>query len=101
MLSACFISSANARAQASAPDLAIDSTRRDFGDVFAGEELDHVFTVRNAGSAPLELAEKSVTTGSNLPAFGDLVKAAAFKRGEPLRDHLLPVAASASRAAPS
>lgn len=35
------------------------TTRRDLGDVFAGEELDAAFAVRNAGTAPLELAQKS------------------------------------------
>jgi len=34
-------------------------TRRDFGEVFAGEELEAVFGVRNAGTAPLELSQKS------------------------------------------
>lgn len=35
------------------------ATRRDCGDVFAGEELEANFGVRNAGTAPLELAHKS------------------------------------------
>jgi hypothetical protein len=37
----------------------VDVTQRNFGDVFAGEELEHTFLVRNAGTKPLELAEKS------------------------------------------
>jgi hypothetical protein len=35
------------------------ATRRDCGDVFAGEELEVAFGIRNAGTAPLELAQKS------------------------------------------
>jgi hypothetical protein len=42
------------------PELAIDMTRRDFGEVFVGEELDQIFTVRNVGTAPLELANKTL-----------------------------------------
>ncbi|PYT08277.1 MAG: hypothetical protein DMF60_05140 [Acidobacteria bacterium] len=41
------------------PEVVITTTRRDFGDVFAGEELEAAFGVRNAGTAPLELAQKS------------------------------------------
>jgi hypothetical protein len=37
----------------------IGSTRRDFGDVFAGEELEQNFPVRNVGNKPLELAQRS------------------------------------------
>jgi len=45
---------ANAR-----PEVVMIATRRDFGEVFAGEELEAAFGVRNAGTAPLELAQKS------------------------------------------
>jgi hypothetical protein len=38
------------------PEVKIDSTRHDFGDVFLGEDISHVFTVRNFGPAPLELS---------------------------------------------
>ncbi|HKP87823.1 MAG TPA: hypothetical protein VJZ26_17105 [Blastocatellia bacterium] len=82
-LAASFIPAPSARAQAEAPDLVIESARRDFGDVFAGEELDHVFVVRNAGGAPLELAEKSVSTGSSLRESPGLIKAVSFKRAAP------------------
>jgi hypothetical protein len=46
------------------PQLVIDGTRRDFGEVFIGEELEQVFTVRNVGTAPLELANKMLTEQS-------------------------------------
>src|SRR5437660_44689 len=39
------------------PEVTMDTTRRDFGDVFAGEEIEHSFVVRNTGTKPLELAE--------------------------------------------
>lgn len=45
--------------RADAPDAVVEITRRDLGDVFAGEEIEYAFIVRNAGTKPLELAEKS------------------------------------------
>jgi hypothetical protein len=45
--------------QAAGPQVVMGLTRRDFGDVFAGEELEQNFPVRNAGTTPLELSEKS------------------------------------------
>ncbi|MFP5265441.1 MAG: hypothetical protein ACLGJB_26440 [Blastocatellia bacterium] len=49
------------------PELAIDMTRRDFGEVFVGEELDQIFTVRNVGTAPLELANKALAARPDAP----------------------------------
>ena len=50
------------------PEVSIASTKRDFGDVFAGEELEQNFPVRNLGSKQLELAQKSALgTGSSAP----------------------------------
>lgn len=37
------------------PRLSISKTEQDFGEVFAGELLEHVFAVLNTGAAPLEL----------------------------------------------
>jgi hypothetical protein len=98
LLAASFVMVSDVRAQAKSPDLIIDSVRRDFGDVFAGEELEQVFVIRNAGDAPLELAEKSTTTGSNLPRSRDFIQAVSFN---PDHQYRLPVAALRSRAAPS
>jgi hypothetical protein len=92
-----FISTSSTGAQTRAPELVIDGTKRDFGDVFAGEELVQVFTIRNAGSVPLELAEKSATTGSNLPSSRELVKTVSFNPSA----LAVPIAVAASRAAPS
>jgi len=47
---------------ASGPELKLPKSTRDYGDVFAGEELEEVFYVGNSGDAPLELAEKSLTS---------------------------------------
>jgi hypothetical protein len=49
--------SAAAQRAAGAPQLVLDSIRHDFGEVFAGEDLSHVFQVRNIGNVPLELSE--------------------------------------------
>jgi len=48
-----------------APEAVIEITKRDGGEVFAGEELEFTFIVRNAGTKPLELKEKSsIPSGS-------------------------------------
>ena len=92
-----FILTSAAPAQTRVPEFVIDGTKRDFGDVFVGEELVQVFTVRNAGSAPLELAERSTTTGSNLPLSRELIKTVSFTQ----RAQAVPIAIAANRAAPS
>jgi hypothetical protein len=45
--------------RADSPELVIDITKCDFGEVFAGEELEHTFLFRNAGTKQLELSQKS------------------------------------------
>ena len=42
----------------SLPEFVIDKTLYDFGEVFAGEEVQGLFTVKNNGNAPLELSDK-------------------------------------------
>jgi len=54
LASASPLSAAPQRA-AGAPQLVLDKARHDFGEVFAGEDLTHVFWVRNIGNVPLEL----------------------------------------------
>ena len=59
----------SARPVADGPEVVMGSTKRDFGDVFDGEELEQTFPIRNAGNKPLELAQKSnLGTRSNSPA---------------------------------
>jgi hypothetical protein len=82
----------------------LDATRRDYGDVFEGEELEHVFNVRNTGDAVLTLAQlkptvvvqrkrTAQTMTPPLPSFNEPRE----RRGAKYK--LVPVAAR--RAAPS
>lgn len=43
-----------------APDLAVPESSFDFGTAFAGEELEHTFSVRNNGVKPVELRQRTV-----------------------------------------
>ena len=47
---------------AGSPRLALDKPRHYFGETFAGEDLSHVFWVRNVGATVLELSEKPLLT---------------------------------------
>jgi hypothetical protein len=78
------------------PEVAIASTRRDFGDVFAGEELEQNFPVRNTGTKPLELAQKS-TLGLNSKTSSYPVTAAVWRPTDPFPARTV----AARRAAPS
>ena len=40
------------------PEFVIDKTHHNFGEVFAGEEIQSLFIVNNTGNAPLELSDK-------------------------------------------
>jgi hypothetical protein len=71
------------------------STRRDFGEVFAGEELEAAFGIRNGGTAPLEIAQKS-TLGA-LPDEPGKPLTAAWQR----REGLLVRRVAAMRVAPT
>lgn len=53
-------SAANARNALDGPEVLIGPTKRDFGDVFSGEELEQNFPVRNNGTKPLELSQRSL-----------------------------------------
>jgi hypothetical protein len=83
---------APARAQ-----VVLDATTRDYGEVFAGEELDYLFNILNAGKAPLELMQRPLSSR------------AARSRAAQLASYALPTAgqrfdlvrASAGLAAPS
>jgi hypothetical protein len=83
---------------AASPQLVIDGTRRDFGEVFIGEELSHVFTVQNVGTAPLELANKTLTSQS----FNYSASPAGSRRTyNAFSNYLRPVAAIKRVAAPT
>jgi len=86
----------SARAGADGPEAVMSSTSRDFGNVFAGEELEQNFPVRNAGTKPLELSRKSMLgTRSAAPDFP--FRAAVWRAN----DYLLTRTVAARRAAPS
>jgi hypothetical protein len=98
MLSLCgsVTPTSNAQTPADGPEVRMNSTRRDFGDVFAGEELEQNFQVLNAGTKPLELERKSTLgTGSILPGY--TVRAAAWHPNKPFLTRTV----AARRAAPS
>jgi hypothetical protein len=95
-LFAHFPSASSARSGADGPEAVMSSTSRDFGDVFAGEELEQNFPVRNAGTKPLELSRKSMLgTRSAAPDFP--VRAAVWRPN----DYRLARTVASRRAAPS
>jgi hypothetical protein len=59
------------------PELVINITKRDFGEVFSGEELEQTFLLRNFGTKPLELSQKSTLSsraaGRRFPVTAELV----------------------------
>lgn len=95
-LFAHFPPASSARTRADGPEVVMGSTRRDFGDVFAGEELEQNFPVRNAGTKPLELSQRS-TLGTRSTAPDSPVRAAVWRPS----DDLLIRTVAARRAAPS
>jgi hypothetical protein len=83
----------------SAPLVFMSLTRRDFGDVFAGEDIDQAFSIRNDGDAPLEIDNKSLT-GQAAPSLSNrLARAGAFQAGNAPGHALVP--ATIRMAAPS
>ena len=98
LLATLFVPPALAKPE-KAPLVFMNLTRRDFGDVFAGEELEQVFPVRNDGDAPLEMDRKLVG-GLSSPAPRDgWLRTSALRPGGP--HALAPVPAALRRAAPS
>jgi hypothetical protein len=84
-------------AQQKAPLVFMTMTRRDFGDLYKGEEIEQVFAVRNDGEAPLEMDNKPLT-GVAAPAIR-LDHASAFRADGAVARALRP--AALRRAAPS
>lgn len=54
-----------------APELSLEKSRHDFGEVFAGEDLIAAFWIRNLGSKALELSDRPLIVG--LPRKAALV----------------------------
>ena len=87
---------------ADGPEAVVEITRRDLGEVFTGEELEYAFIVRNAGTKPLELAEK--TSVSSRSAGSEHTPTIAMWRAADqrfARDRLFARPVAATRAAPS
>jgi hypothetical protein len=78
------------------PEVVIGLTKRDFGDVFAGEELEQNFPVRNVGNKPLELAQRS-TLGTRVKSSTLQISAADWRS----KNQLVARTVSSRRAAPS
>lgn len=83
---------APARAQ-----VVLDATTRDYGEVFAGEELDYLFNVLNAGKAPLELMQRPLSSRGATPSAARLANRVLQSAGQSFEL----VRASARLAAPS
>jgi hypothetical protein len=80
-----------------APLVFMTMTRRDYGDIYKGEEIEQVFPIRNDGDAPLEMDNKPLT-GVAAPAIR-LERASAFRADGEMALGLMPTAMR--RAAPS
>ena len=81
-------------ARADKPELMIDITTCDFGEVFAGEELEHTFLFRNAGTKQLELSQKS-SLSKAIERLPRVIAATFSSSSQPL------IRTAAMRAAPS
>src|SRR5215470_4253245 len=46
-----------AHARSSGAKVVVPEYRHDFGNIFAGQFMDHVFTIRNEGTVPLTLSD--------------------------------------------
>jgi hypothetical protein len=53
-----------------APDLTVEQSTFDFGNVFAGEEIEHTFLIRNNGAKPVELRQR-IEVGATPATDGD------------------------------
>jgi hypothetical protein len=87
---------ATSQAAPAHPEVVLDVTRRDYGEVFAGEELDFPFNILNAGKAPLELMQRALSSRASTPAPSLAVR---LLHGAEPRYSLVPV--TARLAAPS
>ena len=83
------------------PELVIENTRRDYGEVFVGEELDQIFTVRNVGTSPLELGVKPLTGRAASAEQDRAISASSVGRLDRLSDYLKPAAMIKRLAAPT
>ena len=85
------VSAPGGQTAAAHAEVVLDATRRDYGEVFAGEELDYPFYLTNAGKAPLELMPRRLTSRSL--SWGPRVALASLVDAKTERYRLVPVAA--------
>src|SRR5579862_5585629 len=55
---------------ADGPQLVIDSPNHNFGDVFSGEQISHVFHIRNSGTGELQLADRKAQSPKSAASLG-------------------------------
>src|SRR5262249_26993058 len=53
-----FIVGQRVDARGTGPRVVVSENHHDFGDVFSGQILDHVFTIRDEGTSPLTLSDE-------------------------------------------
>lgn len=63
LITALIVLTCFAGAALAAPELAVDQPVHDFGTVVQGKKVDHVFTFRNRGDAPLNVARVRTSCG--------------------------------------
>lgn len=90
-----FAAKAQAGARSDGPEIVLDTTERNFGEVFVGEELEAAFVVRNSGTKPLTLSEKS-DIAARRPLLRNTLATALWRKSERYT-----ATAATMRAAPS
>jgi len=83
------------------PEAVIDSNKYDFGEVFIGETLEHVFWVRNLGSVPLELSEGGPVAEADIKSPGSFIRAVSFRGFDGLTANGFAASTAGTWAAPS
>jgi hypothetical protein len=59
----------------------VDQATHDFGEVYEGEHLSHTFTIRNPGTAPLEIRDPALKAQNEAAAMNTFVAAALRHEG--------------------
>ncbi len=66
---ALFAVAQNQEAEKKGPKIVFEETSFDFGDIFQGDQVEHVFTFENSGTEPLILTNVSTTCGCTVPKW--------------------------------
>ena len=62
ILSIASVSLGGQNGKTAVPVFAADKIEHNFGDIFTGEDVSYIFTVRNLGNAPLQLSDSPVVS---------------------------------------